>query len=110
MPRHARIAMAEVPAHIIQRGNKRGACFLADGRPRALPRAVEAACRRVRTRGPRLLSPDVSSPSRASDERGTRNFRTPVETIASNFVQFPVSYYGCIHCDLQLSSARPKSV
>jgi putative transposase len=30
MPRHARIAMAEVPVHIIQRGNNRGACFFAD--------------------------------------------------------------------------------
>jgi putative transposase len=27
MPRHARITMAEVPVHIIQRGNNRGACF-----------------------------------------------------------------------------------
>jgi putative transposase len=30
MPRHARITMAEVPIHIIQRGNNRGACFFAD--------------------------------------------------------------------------------
>ena len=30
MPRRARIAMAEVPIHIIQRGNNRGACFFAD--------------------------------------------------------------------------------
>jgi putative transposase len=30
MPRHARITMAEVPVHIIQRGNNRGACFFSD--------------------------------------------------------------------------------
>jgi putative transposase len=30
MPRHARITIAAVPVHIIQRGNNRGACFFAD--------------------------------------------------------------------------------
>src|SRR5437016_8108974 len=30
MPRHPRITMAEVPVHIIQRGNNRSACFHAD--------------------------------------------------------------------------------
>jgi putative transposase len=30
MPRRPRIAVAEVPVHIIQRGNNRGACFFAD--------------------------------------------------------------------------------
>jgi putative transposase len=30
MPRHARVTMAEVPVHIIQRGNNRTACFFAD--------------------------------------------------------------------------------
>jgi len=30
MPRRSRIAVAEVPAHIIQRGNNRSACFFAD--------------------------------------------------------------------------------
>ena len=30
MPRRSRITVAEVPVHIIQRGNNRGACFLAD--------------------------------------------------------------------------------
>lgn len=30
MPRHARIALADVPAHLIQRGNNRQPCFYAD--------------------------------------------------------------------------------
>jgi putative transposase len=30
MPRHARVTMGDVPIHIIQRGNNRGACFFAD--------------------------------------------------------------------------------
>jgi putative transposase len=30
MPRRSRITVAEVPVHIIQRGNNRGACFFAD--------------------------------------------------------------------------------
>ena len=30
MPRRARITVAEVPVHVIQRGNNRGACFFAD--------------------------------------------------------------------------------
>jgi putative transposase len=30
MPRRSRITLAEVPVHIIQRGNNRGACFFAD--------------------------------------------------------------------------------
>jgi REP element-mobilizing transposase RayT len=31
MPRRARLAIAEIPWHIIQRGNNRSACFYADG-------------------------------------------------------------------------------
>jgi putative transposase len=31
MPRRARITVADVPVHIIQRGNNRGACFFAEG-------------------------------------------------------------------------------
>ena len=30
MPRRARLALPEVPVHIIQRGNNRQACFFAD--------------------------------------------------------------------------------
>jgi putative transposase len=30
MPRRSRITVAEVPVHIIQRGNNRGVCFFAD--------------------------------------------------------------------------------
>jgi putative transposase len=30
MPRRPRITLAEVPVHIIQRGNNRSACFYAD--------------------------------------------------------------------------------
>ena len=30
MPRRARITVAEVPVHIIQRGNNRSACFYGD--------------------------------------------------------------------------------
>jgi len=30
MPRRSRITVAEVPVHIVQRGNNRGACFFAD--------------------------------------------------------------------------------
>src|SRR5206468_7516033 len=30
MPRRARIMLADVPAHVIQRGNNRGPCFLND--------------------------------------------------------------------------------
>jgi REP element-mobilizing transposase RayT len=31
MPRRARIAIAGIPWHIIQRGNNRSACFFAEG-------------------------------------------------------------------------------
>ena len=30
MPRRARITMADVPIHVIQRGNNRSACFFHD--------------------------------------------------------------------------------
>jgi putative transposase len=30
MPRHKRLQIASLPTHIIQRGNNRQACFLAD--------------------------------------------------------------------------------
>ena len=44
MPRHARITMAEVPVHIIQRGNNRSACFFtADDYARYLAHLGELA-------------------------------------------------------------------
>jgi putative transposase len=33
MPRRSRLRLANVPLHIIQRGNNRGACFFADEEP-----------------------------------------------------------------------------